>query len=145
MYVILIFGNLSAFISIFLFGVPFRFAYLSFLQLGLLEFGAILHTFIPGISRDSLLLFGKKNYSNIDTFAGFTEYILFTLQICLHSRFQLKYRLNIWNFDGQKIEAISLSWNNLMFVLSIPYLVKTYRTVWLDSNTVCSSLLNIMR
>jgi hypothetical protein len=44
----------------FLFGVPFRFAYLSFLQLGLLEFGAILHTFIPGISRDFLLLFGKK-------------------------------------------------------------------------------------
>jgi hypothetical protein len=81
------------FISIFLFGVPFRFAYLSFLQLGLLEFGAILHTFIPGISRDSLLLFGKKNYLNINTFAGFTEYILFTLQIRLHSRFQLKYRL----------------------------------------------------
>ncbi len=118
-----------------------------FYNWGFLEFGAILHTFIPGISRDSLLLFGKKNYLNIDTFAGFTEYILFTLQICLHSRFQLKYRLNIWNFNinRQKIEAISLSWNNLMFVLSIPYLVKTYGTVWLNSKTVCNSLLNIMR
>jgi hypothetical protein len=83
-YVDLHIWKLSASISIFLFGCLSALHIYPFYNWGFLEFGAILHTIIPGISRDSLFAFWEKELFKYWHICRFYRCILFTLQnVCI--------------------------------------------------------------